>query len=303
MMTLAGRRGLQAHEPSDPKDVVSRLEAICKLMFPREIQVMANIDARTGLVAMSTSDLEQVLLNLLFNARDAVLEAQGGQRQIRVLVDRIGLSAGLYQTRIRVTDTGIGMTEAVREQIFVPFFTTKPPNLASGLGLANALSRVRDAGGRLDCESEPGRGTTFTLLLPEAARDRRSLRPPSKPETTADGVEAILVVDDEPPVRAVTARLLKSAGYEVLETGSAHEARESLRENGRRIKLILLDQSMPLESGLEALSSLQRLCSAPVVLFSGLTSKLPLGVTALLQKPTRSAELLQLVREVLNTAS
>lgn len=300
LMSLAGRRGSQTREPSNPKDVVARLDAICRVTFPREIDLVTQVDARAGLVAMPATDLEQVLLNLLLNARDAVLETAGSERKIQLLVDSVTTSAGARQTRFRVVDTGTGMTEAVRKQVFVPFFTTKPPHRGSGLGLANALSRVREASGELECESILGVGTTFTLLLPETEALPGRPRTPSPVMKRTGGAETILLVDDESTVRSVVARLLRSEHYTVLEASSAAEARETLRQHGPLVKLILLDQSMPAESGAEALPSLLALSNAKVVMFTGLAIDLPKGVTALLEKPARPAELLRLVREVLD---
>ena len=300
LMSLAGRRGAQPKGPSDPKQIAVRLDNICQLTFPKEIELLTSIDPTVGLVAMPASDLEQVLLNLLFNARDAVLEADAGRRRIQLRVDRVAENTELGNVRIRVIDTGVGMTDAVRQLIFVPFFTTKPAHRGSGLGLANALSRVREAAGTLECQSSPGSGTTFTLSLPETAPGPARESPRSVTARTEGGGETILVVDDEPLVRAVVARLLRGEGYTALEAGSATEAREVLRQHGSSVRLMLLDQSMPGESGLEAVSSLRALCAAPIVLFTGLGIEIPEGVAALLDKPARPVELLRTVRAILD---
>jgi PAS domain S-box-containing protein len=299
LMSLTRQRATKSDEPSDPKDVAARLIEICRLTFPKEIDLVTNIDASVGLVDMPAGEIEQVLLNLLLNARDAVMEVPEGRRQIQLLVDRVAAAPEGGQVRIRIVDTGVGMTEVVREQIFAPFFTTKPPHRASGLGLANALSRVHERRGRLECQTAPGLGTTFTLLLPESTAVARPSEEPSTRIATGAGGQTILLVDDEPTVRAVIGRLLKSQRYEILEAGSAGDARAKLRQYGSRVDLILLDQSMPSESGLEALPSLRALCPAPVVLFTGLATDLPAGISALLEKPARPAELLHVVRDVL----
>jgi two-component system, cell cycle sensor histidine kinase and response regulator CckA len=300
LISLAGRPGAQAKaEPSDPGEVVKRLERLCLLTFPREIELQTSIEPGVEMVAMPASDLEQVLLNLLLNARDAVLEAPAGPRRIQILVDSI---ADPRRTRIRVVDSGVGMSDAVRDQIFVPFFTTKPLHRGTGLGLANALSRVREAAGQLDCDSRLGSGSTFTLLVPESAPSVAQNSPSSVQALGAREAETLLVVDDEPMVRSVVARLLGRQRYTIVEAGSAAQARELLRQHGSRVRLILLDQSMPGESGLEALPSLHELSSAPVVLFTGLATEIPAGVAALLEKPARPAELLRTVRECLDAA-
>jgi len=300
LMSLSLRRAATPGIPSDVTDVVSRLDAICKLTFPKEIEIQTVLGPQLGLVAMPASELEQVLLNLLFNARDAVMETAGGSRHIMLQVDRVGDDPSGRHIRFRVVDNGIGMSEAVRKQIFAPFFTTKPPHRGSGLGLANAMSRVQEAGGRLECQSAAGRGTTFTLSLPVGVPAvAAAVSPPGPQPAVPRGSETILLVDDEPLVRNVVARVLRSQRYEIVEASSAEGAREALKTHGPRINLVLLDQSMPAETGLEALPSLKKLSPAPIILFTGLATDLPEGVAALLEKPARPAELLRLVREVL----
>jgi PAS domain S-box-containing protein len=302
LITLTGQRppqGADAASACDPAEVVSRLETICRLTFPREIEIATQL-APVGGVAMNLRELEQVLLNLLFNARDAVMERAGGPRRIGVSVDRFTPPEGPAVIRIRVSDTGTGMSDDVRQKVFVPFFTTKPPHRGSGLGLANALSRVREAKGRIECESELGKGTTFTLLLQAAA----ALVPSPSPSETSvrkarDG-ETILLVDDEPLVRKVIARILTSQNYGVLEASSAQSAREVLEQHGDRVNLVFLDQSMPGESGTAALPSLRRLCAAPVVLFTGLVTGPAPGVAYILEKPARPDEVLRVVRTLLD---
>jgi PAS domain S-box-containing protein len=301
LITLAGRRGPQVGaEPCDPKEVVTRLANLCRLTFPKEIELQTCIEPGTGLVAMPASDLEQVVLNLLLNARDAVLEAPTGPRRIQVLLDSVSKPPG--HVRIRVVDTGVGMSAAVRDQIYVPFFTTKSLQRGSGLGLASALSRVREATGQLECQSTLGAGATFTLLLPESLLAPMQTVLSSVPVSGARSAETILVVDDEAMVRNVVSHVLRKQDYAVVEASSAARAREVLREYGARIELILLDQSMPGESGLDAVPSLQQLSAAPIVLFTGLATQIPAGVSVLLEKPARPAELLRVVRECLDAA-
>ncbi len=167
LLELGRKRPALAREPADPRVVVGRVETICRMTFPRDITITHTIDPTVGHVSMPPTDLEQVLLNLLLNARDAVEKVEGPGRRIDLRLERLAGGAGAPSVRLQVADSGVGMTEDVRRRIFEPFFTTKPPYQGSGLGLANAAARVREAGGLLECESTPGVGTTLTLVLAE----------------------------------------------------------------------------------------------------------------------------------------
>jgi CheY-like chemotaxis protein len=306
LLAFAGRHGTANTGRCDPKDVVTRIEAMCRQTFPREIELLSRVEDDAGHVAMPASNLEQVLLNLLLNARDAVLDTVDRTRRIEIVLDRVRAAADGVGTklRLRVIDNGAGMSEAVRRKIFEPFFSTKPPHRGSGLGLANALVRVREAHGTLECTSEAGVGTTFTLLLDELNDGASSAasRAPS-PVPPGHGGETLLIVDDEPLVRRVIADVLALEGYVVLQAGSAAEARELLERHAASVRLILLDWSMPLESGVEALASLKRLSAAPIVMFTGVAADLPPGATAVLAKPARTEELCRVIREVIRGAA
>ncbi len=299
LLALARHRPSESHEPSDPKEVVARVEAICRSTFPREIAIAGSIDPEVLRVPMPESDLEQVLLNLCFNARDAVEAAGGPMRRIELRVDRVTSAQGVPSVRLQVVDSGTGMTEDIRRRIFEPFFSTKPPHQGSGLGLSNAAARVKEAGGRIDCESTPGVGTTFTLVLAEVPAPSRSEAVPTVPRTALRS-ETVLVVDDEPVVRSVLRRLLEADGYVVLEADSAAAARDVLDRDGARVSVIILDQSMPTETGVDALPSLRQRCRAPVVLFTGFAPARSPGVAAVLEKPATRGDLQLVLRQVLS---
>jgi PAS domain S-box-containing protein len=298
LMSITAPRAAGAAATSDPREVLDRAAGICRATFPREIALTTDIQPDLGHVSMSGSELEQVVLNLLVNARDALEDVSGRERRIEILVDTVLGGAGVKLARVRVRDSGVGMAAALSARVFEPFFTTKPAHRGAGLGLADALVRVREAGGNLECESEEGRGSTFTILLPLAAVAPTADVASSPPATSGRG-ETILIVDDEAMVRGAVGRLLKRRGYEVVEAGDAKEARALLATEGARVRLVLLDQSMPHETGPEALPSLKRLTAAPIVLFSGGNVELPPGAAAVLQKPAQAAELFALVQELL----
>lgn len=297
LLSLTHRDAARPAASADPCEVVARVLSICRTTFPREIGLRQIAPSDLGLVSMSTSDLEQVLLNLLFNARDALEHSTKPEREIEVCASRVE-QAGEAKVALRITDTGDGMSAEVRGRLFEPFFTTKPPHQGSGLGLANALERVRQAGGTLECESGPERGTTFTILLPSRPRPLPAA-PASAPVIASTRVHAtLLLVDDEPQVRKVVARFLEGEGYRVLQASNAGEAREVLRR-GERVDLVILDQSMPRETGTQAFPSLRALTAAPVLLFTGMAPVLPEGMDGLLEKPARLEELHRVVRETL----
>jgi two-component system, cell cycle sensor histidine kinase and response regulator CckA len=294
LMFLTAPRGPAGANACDPREVAERAVALCRVSFPREIQLATDLTPGIGQVAMSASDLDQILLNLLFNARDALEQTTGRERKIEVMLDAPP-DPGRRQARLRVRDNGSGMTEAVARQIFEPFFTTKPDHRGAGLGLADVLVRVREVEGRLEYDSKPGEGTTFTVLLPVADAPATAAPPGPEPGLSEGRSQLILLVDDEPAVRTGVARLLTRQGYRVLEAGNAEEARTLLKVQGRDVKLVLLDQSMPRESGPEALPSLKQLTGAPIVMFTGGFSELPPGTAATLQKPAQAADLFRVV--------
>ncbi|HEX2660786.1 MAG TPA: ATP-binding protein, partial [Polyangia bacterium] len=177
LLLLTQRDPSHPPTPSDPLDVVARVVGICRVTFPREIALRHQVATPLGFVSMPVADLEQVLLNLLLNARDAVEAALTDPREIAIEVRVIVTDAGAPMVQLRVKDSGIGMSQDVRARLFEPFFTTKPPHKGSGLGLANVAERVRSAGGTVQCESAPGKGTTFTILLPVVSAPRPTPRP------------------------------------------------------------------------------------------------------------------------------
>ena len=306
LMSVTRPRPATTFASSDPREAVERALTLCRATFPREIQFRhappedagrAGGDIRAGI---DGSDLDQVLFNLFFNARDALERSSGRVRFIEVALDRVEIH-GVRKIRLRVCDNGVGMSPLVQSRIFEPFFTTKPANRGGGLGLADALVRVRTAGGSIDCQSVEGEGTTFTVLLPETSSDGEVARPvPLANEAAQPGT--ILIVDDEAPVRVAIGRVLRRRGHTVLDAASAEDARAILLAHGADVKLVLLDNSMPLESGPEALASLKRLCAAPIVMFTGGAAEVPAGAAGLLEKPARGVDLVRVVEDALSAA-
>ncbi|HKO49778.1 MAG TPA: ATP-binding protein [Polyangiaceae bacterium] len=297
LLLLTQRGASRSSTTADPLDVVARVIGICRVTFPREICLEHHVEGPVGHVSMQATDLEQVLLNLLFNARDALDASLGPLRQASIDLRRVLDDSGSPAIELRVSDTGVGMHEDVQTRVFEPFFSTKPPHKGSGLGLANVAERVRDAGGSIRCESALGEGTTFTLLLPERSVPASAPASPPVPIAPCVTGTVVLLVDDEAPVRRTIRRLLERDGYTILEAGHAQEARELLAHTP--VALVILDQSMPNETGIHAFPSLRKLTDAPVVLYSGMLPVAPPGIAAVLEKPARPDDLRRLVKSVL----
>jgi CheY-like chemotaxis protein len=213
------------------------------------------------LVHADPSMIEQVVMNLASNARDAM--PGGGTLIIGISETYVGdehveahpESAPGHFVKLEVTDTGCGMDEATRARIFEPFFTTKPTGHGTGLGLASAYAIVKNHGGAITVESAPGAGSTFTVHLP--AREAPPAAEPRRARTVRRGRETILVVDDEAVVLKAYGRLLRKLGYQVLTATDGEEALAVYREHGAAIALVLLDMVMPGQGGGATLDALK----------------------------------------------
>jgi two-component system, cell cycle sensor histidine kinase and response regulator CckA len=255
------------------------------------IEVVARLDPDAGRVAMSPSQLGQVIMNLVVNARDAM--PHGGQLTIETL--RAGSEAVLA-----VIDTGIGMDTATRERLFEPYFTTKEPGKGTGLGLSTVRDVVRQAGGRIEVSSEVGRGSTFTIHLPRADDETQlTERPPALPART------VLVVEDEPEVRELIREVLQFEKYTVLEAAEGEGALTLVEGHEGPIDLLITDIVLPGTAGDELAQSV--VAARPgikVIYVSGyLEADDPAPARRfgpLLSKPFTIATLIRTVHDVLN---
>jgi CheY-like chemotaxis protein len=228
--------------------VRGELEAAIRLAR-NEIRHRARLEVRIGdlpLVEAGAHELGQVFLNLLLNAAQAIPEGRAEENLIEVLADRTAEGAA----SVRIRDTGVGIPPHVLERIFEPFFTTKPLGVGTGLGLAIAHRIVVDAGGRIEVETQLGRGSAFRVILP-AARAAPATPEPA-PRTAPAGPRApvrVLVVDDDPLVIRAVARSL-GQGFDVITSPSASEALDRI-EAGERFDAVLCDLMMPQMTGME----------------------------------------------------
>ena len=292
-------------------EVVQRIEDMLRRILGEDVELRTAIDADAGAVRMDRGQLEQVLLNLAVNARDAM--PNGGRLAIEVsnvTLDEAGarelggLGPGDYVS-LAVRDSGVGMSEEVRSRLFEPFYTTKPPGSGTGLGLAMVYGVVSQGGGCITVESQPGAGSLFRILLP---RVRAAVHDEPKAAKTSlpTGRETVLLVEDDDDVRALARRMLERLGYHVHAFASGPAAILAVRGLPTPPDLLLTDVVMPEMNGRQLADELRRLCPGLRVLFSSgyadnvlLHHGLAQERVEFLPKPYSGEELARRVREVL----
>jgi len=292
-------------------DVLSLLEKV----IGKDVEIRTSLAPELPAVSADSSQIDQVLMNLCLNARDAM--PAGGCLNIETRNTSLdedacrrtpGLAPG-HHAELIVSDDGIGMDAKTREHIFEPFFTTKEPGKGTGLGLATVFGIIRQHGGFVSVDSEPDNGTTFRIYLPVVKSAADLGQPQRKPgETTfRGGKETLLVADDHEGIREMVRTALEGCGYRVLLAVNGEEAIHMFEEHAREISLVLLDMVMPRIGGLEAARRMrQTYPELPVIFTTGysvdneeLTRVIETGV-ALLQKPFDPRKLARRVRELLD---
>lgn len=294
------RREVTTPETLEPAAVVSGIERILQRTVGEEIELVTELDEAAGHAHIDRGQLEQVMVNLVLNARDAM----PGGGQVRIGVAREGACLVL-----EVSDDGAGMSDDVLRRLFEPFFTTKPRGKGTGLGLATVKGIVEAAQGTIEVTSALGIGSTFRIRLPAvAAPEVRSIQP-ARGTAGARAGECILLAEDDDGVRGATRRLLKRAGYEVIEARHGVEALERLREHAGSVDLLLTDVVMP-ELGGDALAE-RVVADNPemaVVFITGYAAgafrqSADGARRVVLPKPFREERLLEVLREVLDQRS
>jgi signal transduction histidine kinase len=302
----------------DLNEIVSGMSVMVRRLIGENIELAITLDPNLGTVIGDPGQVEQVVLNLAVNARDAM--PSGGTITISTAgvdlaapEDRDGciLPAGRF-VRIEVADTGFGMDEETKERMFEPFFTTKELGKGTGLGLASVYGIVKQSGGHIRARSAPGRGTSFEVYLPVREEDSLALKEAADGAANSRGTdrrgENILLVEDEEMVREMMLEGLQTDGFSVLSAGNAQEAISVLERHSRPIDLLLTDLMMPGMNGMELARRLMSSHSGmKVLLISGYPEE-EMGKfirnepgTAFLQKPITPAVLSRKVREVLDT--
>jgi PAS domain S-box-containing protein len=283
----------------DPNEVLTDLEVMLRRIVGEDVTLETDLDPRVGLIRADRGQLEQLIMNLVVNAREAM--PSGGRLCLRTRASTLADDAAAL---LEVADGGEGMDPDTQQRIFEPFFTTKAEG--TGLGLATVYGIVQQAGGSMEVSSQPGRGTTFSIRLP-VVRLRPEADDPATQRPKA-GEETILLVEDEAMVRALARRVLERHGYRVLEAQAPDEARTIFDgPDGAEIDLLLSDVVMPGKSGPELAAELRALRPELNVLFmSGYTGThltqqgvLP-TTTELLRKPFHPDALVTRIRRILD---
>jgi len=285
-----------------------------KRTVPKMISIELQLEDGLFNISADSIQVEQILMNLVSNACDAM--PHGGRLVIETrnailgpadAAKYLGLKAGRH-VLLRVLDSGIGMDEEIMQHIFEPFFTTKEVGKGTGIGLAAVYGIVKSHGGHISCDSEPERGSIFSVYLPALSkRDLKSEQPVETPISLAQGNENILLVDDEEIILDITEDMLIRCGYRVFKAGSGEEALKIYAREKGRIDLVILDLGMPGMGGEKCLEQLLEYDpQAKVIVASGYSahriSQAPheYGTAGFLSKPYRLDEMVAKIREVLD---
>jgi two-component system, cell cycle sensor histidine kinase and response regulator CckA len=304
------RRQATNFQPLDLNDVTANVQQMLRRLIGEHISLVFHAQPELWTVEADPGQMEQYLVNLAVNARDAM--PNGGQLQLEtaniVFDERLAsthgdISPGEY-VMLAVSDTGTGMTEEVRRRAFEPFFTTKPVGVGTGLGLATCYGIVKQNRGAIFLYSEPGRGTTIKAYFPRAAGVAPKLEAAPR-DTTEAGTEAILLVEDDSLVRDVAERTLRQAGYSVMTAADGMIAYELASNPSVRIDLLITDVVMPRKGGHDLAAELRQLRPGLCVLFTSGYTRNPIESTspaceAFLPKPYVGSALTRAVRHLLD---
>ena len=311
-LLVFSRRDAAEPRVLDLNEVIANMTKLMRRAVGENVSIRTELDPSTGPVFADPGQIEQVLLNLAINARDAM--AGSGSLVIstsEVFLDEaaarrfVELPQGRY-VRVEVVDTGSGMPPDVIEKAFDPFFTTKPKGQGTGLGLATVYGIVRRAGGHIGIRSREGLGTTFTIHLPVTTDRSENEKTDIKLDVPGGRGERVLLVEDESSVRAVAKRLLTEGGYEVIEAGDGNAALKLMNDEVGRIDILVSDVVMPGMTGIELGHTLQAMYPRlPALYMTGYSEAAAyaseLGErSTLIHKPFDRADLLTAIHDLLH---
>jgi PAS domain S-box-containing protein len=312
-LLAVSRRQILKPEVIDLNALVTGLRDMLQRLVGEEVALVLELTADLTSIKADPGQIEQVLLNLVVNARDAMpdggtltIETRTVQLDAGYAAEHPGTHPGPH-AMLSVLDTGTGMDESVRRRIFEPFFTTKPQGKGTGLGLSMVYGIVKQSGGSIWFHSEPGLGSRFTIYLPRVGGAVTPWPAPPPPSAVARGHETVLVVEDEPPLRELAARILAAAGYTVLQAANGPDALALIAGHAATVDLVFTDVVMPGMNGRELAARLSVLRPSMRVLYtSGYTEDAILrhGVlddpSRFLSKPYTPAVLRRRIREALD---
>ncbi|MGA2718422.1 MAG: ATP-binding protein [Candidatus Acidiferrales bacterium] len=300
----------------DLNTLVTQVKELLPPVLGEDIQLFLDLDPEAGRVKADAAQMEQVIMNLVFNARDAMTE--GGELTIQTAHTQLdedwvqrhaGAQTGPH-VMLAVHDTGRGMDEEVLTHIFEPFFTTKDRTKGTGLGLATVYGTVRQSGGYITVSSKVGQGTVFQIFLPRVEDPVEVVEVPVAAPEPARGAETILVVEDDDAVRRMTREFLKIKGYTVLEARGAANAIQVMEERNEEIDLVLTDVLMPGMKGRELVEKLTQIrANIKVLYMSAYTEDAAINIgvlnpgTEFIEKPFGPDDLANKIREVLARTS
>jgi CheY-like chemotaxis protein/two-component sensor histidine kinase len=291
----------------DLGDLVRNVERMLQRMIGEHVDLIVRVGNVPCLIRADAHQIEQVLMNLAVNARDAM--PLGGILEISCCVldepyERPGL--GSLSVLLDVRDTGIGMDESIKARMFEPFFTSKDKGKGTGLGLSTVYGVVSQAGGEIEVDSEPGLGSRFRIYLPLSDGPIEDVTP-NQTNSTPVGLETVLLVEDEPGVRVLAETVLKKLGYKVLVADSGEAALDIWRDSKGTVDILLTDVIMPQMSGGDLAHTLRGMNPRLKILFmSGYTDDMIAshgvlaGETQLIQKPFTAEALGRKLRGVLD---
>ncbi len=307
------RSGSVERRAIDLNAVVCDMQRMLGPIIGEHVEVRTELSASLEKVIADPGQMEQVIMNLILNARDAM--PQGG----RILIETSNCDMNEETARahgmapggcvmIAISDTGHGMDQQVLENVFEPFFTTKEKGKGTGLGLSTVRKIIQESHGDIWVRSEPGVGTTFSICLPRAGQLPANPETSTAPGTVPAGGETVLVVEDEDGVRKLLTHVLTRRGYQVLEASNGEEALRIYEERAADIHLVLTDMVMPKMTGRELARQVREMRpDARVIFMSGYTNDVLVRTGALgpgmsfLQKPLRPEVLATKVREALDS--
>jgi two-component system CheB/CheR fusion protein len=299
-------------------EIVHDISSLIRSSIPKTVDLNLALGKDLPLIEADAGQMQQIVMNLIINGAEAAKDGHSGRVSVVISSKNlslddihanrayVGLRPGIYVV-LEVTDNGVGMDERIRNRIFDPFFTTK--FTGRGLGLASVQGIVKGHHGAIEVHSSPGNGSTFYVLLPAADKGAEAVSaPPQEPSGRGHG-ELILVADDEDIVLRTTTAILEHHGYRVLVALNGQEAVEQVRQRSAEISLAILDLTMPLMSGIEALRQIRQIAPhLPVVIASGYDASQAnaefggQGVTGFIHKPEQVPRLLSIIEKAIRDA-